>query len=116
MLRFYGGKKEPCFRNRITQVLEKKGLRLPSKCLTPLSSGYRPEMDTSPELKADGVQYYQELVGVLRWAVEIGRVDILLEVSLMSTHLALPRQGHLEQILHIFGYLKIHKKLRFLFD
>ena len=100
----------------VTEVLEKKGLRLPSKCLTPLSNGYRPEMDTSPELKADGVQYYQELVGVLRWAVEIGRVDILLEVSLMSTHLALPRQGHLEQIIHIFGYLKIHKKLRLLFD
>ena len=102
--------------DNVTEVLEKKGLRLPSKCLTPLSSGYRPEMDTSPELKADGVQYYQELVGVLRWAVEIGRVDILLEVSLMSTHLALPRQGHLEQIIHIFGYLKIHKKLRILFD
>ena len=24
MLRFYGGKKEPCFRNKITQVLEKE--------------------------------------------------------------------------------------------
>ena len=34
----------------------------------------------------------------------------------MSTHLALPRQGHIEQIIHIFGYLKIHKKLRLLFD
>ena len=100
----------------VSEVLEKKGLRLPSKCLTPLSNGYRPELDVSPELKADGVQYYQELVGVLRWAVEIGRVDILLEVSMMSTHLALPRQGHLEQVLHIFGYLKSHKKLRLLFD
>ena len=34
----------------VTEVLEKKGLRLPSKCLTPLSNGYRPEMDTSPEM------------------------------------------------------------------
>ena len=24
MLRFYGGKKEPCFRNKITQVLQKE--------------------------------------------------------------------------------------------
>ena len=46
----------------VTQVLDRKGLQLPSKCLTPFSSGYSPEMDTSPELKADGVQYYQELV------------------------------------------------------
>ena len=100
----------------VTEVLSKKGMRLPSKCLTPLANGYRPELDVTPELKADGVQYYQELIGVLRWAVEIGRVDILLEVSMMSSHLALPRQGHLEQVLHIFGYLKSHKKLRLLFD
>jgi hypothetical protein len=67
-------------------------------------------LETSAELKADGVQYFQELIGVLRWAVEIGRVDILLEVSLLSTYLAMPREGHLEQALHIFGYLKIHPK------
>ena len=53
---------------------------------------------------------------MLRWAVEISRVDILLEVSMMSVHLVLPRQGHLEQVIHIFGYLKVHKKLRLLFD
>ena len=47
-------------------------------------------MDDSCELKADGLQYYQKLVGVLRWMVELGRVDILLESSLMSAHLALP--------------------------
>ena len=91
--------------------LSKNGLTLPSKCLTPLTSGYRPEMDTTAELKADGLQRYQELIGVLRWAVEIGRVDILLEVSLMSSHLALPREGHLDQVNHIFGYLKKRKKL-----
>jgi hypothetical protein len=42
----------------------------------------------------------------LRWAVELGRLDILLEVSLMSTYLAELREGHLEQkVFHIFGYL-----------
>ena len=69
-----------------------------------------------PELKANGVQHYQDSIGVLRWEVEIGQVDILHEVSLMSSHLALPRHGHLEQVLHIFGYLKEHKKLRLMFD
>jgi len=43
-------------------------------------------------------------------------VDILLEVSLLSQHLALPREGHLEQVLHVLGYLKEHKKMRLLFD
>jgi len=100
----------------VTESLNKKGLRLPSKCVTPLANGYRPEVDVTPELKADGLQYYQELIGVLRWAIEIGRLDILLEVSLMSAHLALPRQGHLEQLYHVFGYLKCHKKFRLMFD
>ena len=62
----------------VTESLNKKGLRLPSKCVTPLANGYRPEVDVTPELKADGLQYYQELIGVLRWAIEIGRLDILL--------------------------------------
>ena len=100
----------------IEEVLSKKGLRLPSKCITPLQGGYKPELDSTCELKADGLQWYQELIGSLRWAVEIGRVDILLETSLMSTYLAMPREGHLEQVLHIFGYLKSHKKMRILFD
>jgi hypothetical protein len=100
----------------VEDVLSKKGLRLPSKCFTPLKHGYKPELDCTGELKADGLQWYQELIGSLRWAVEIGRVDILLETSNMSTYLALPREGHLEQVLHIFGYLKSHKKLRILFD
>ena len=102
--------------DNVSECLRKKGLRLPTRCVTPLQSGYKPELDTTPELKADGVQFYQELIGVLRWAVEIGRLDILLEVSLMSSHLALPRQGHLEQVIHIFGYLDQHKKFRLLFD
>lgn len=100
----------------VEDVLQKKGLRLPSKCVTPLRSGYKPELDCTGELKADGLQWYQEMIGSLRWAVEIGRVDILLEVSVMSKYLAMPREGHLEQVLHIMGYLKCHKKLRLMFD
>ena len=90
--------------------------RLPSKCKTPLAYGYHPEIDITPELKADGLQQYQELIGILRWAVELGRVDILMETSMMSTHLAMPRQGHLEQVHHIFGYLKGRPKGKLFFD
>ena len=63
---------------------------------------YAPEMDVTAKLKADGIQYFQELIGVLRWACEIGRVDILLETYLLSTHLASPRIGHLEQVFTYF--------------
>ena len=53
---------------------------------------------------------------MLRWAYEIGRVDILLETYLLSTHLASPRIGHLEQVYHIFGYLKDSSKRKLGFD
>jgi hypothetical protein len=100
----------------VEETLAKRGRRLTGKCVTPFSCNYEPWMETSPELKADGLQYFQELIGVLRWAVEIGRVDILLEVSLLSSYLASPREGHLEQALHIFGYLKEHPKRKLAFD
>ena len=35
---------------------------------------------------------------------------------MMSTHLAMPRWGHLEQVHHIFGYLKDQPKWKLLFD
>ena len=70
---------------QIESVLGKKGLRLLSKCVTPLKNGYEPELDVTVELKVDGVQFYKELIGSLRWTVKIGRVDILLEVSNMSS-------------------------------
>ena len=61
----------------VKQKMNKEGKILLTKCKTPFKSGYCPELDVSQELKADGLQYYMELIGVLQWAVDIGRVDIL---------------------------------------
>ncbi len=77
----------------VEERLAKSGRRLPGKCITPFSCNYASWLETTAELKADGVQHYQELIGVLRWAVEIGRVDISLETSLLSTHHAIPCEG-----------------------
>jgi hypothetical protein len=67
-----------------------------AKAETPLQTSYRPELDITPELEPLDAAYYQSLVGVLHcWMVELGRVDICLECSMMSSHLALPRIGHL---------------------
>ena len=55
--------------------------------------------------------FYQELIGILRWATELGRADILHEVSILSQYQVSPREGHLDELLHIFGYLKKRSKL-----
>ena len=60
--------------------------------------------------------YYQSSVGIMRWIVELGRVEICLEVSLMSSHLALPCEVHLDKIFHIFSYLKWKHRARMVFD
>ena len=55
--------------DNVEEVLGRTNQRLPTKCGTQLKSGYQPELDTSQVLKHDGLQRYQELIGMLRWAV-----------------------------------------------
>jgi hypothetical protein len=82
----------------------------------PIRLDYRSELDSSPLLNDKLTNYYQGLIGVLRWATELGRLDILTPVSLMSSYMAAPREGNLEQLFHIFGYLKSHDRSRLVFD
>jgi len=46
----------------------------------------------------------------------LGRVDIVLEVSLMSSFNALPREGHLEALYHMFAYLAKADRHSIVFD
>ena len=62
----------------VEETLTKYENRLSRRCFVPLQSGYRPETDDSAELKADGLQYYQELIGVSRRIVKSVQIDILL--------------------------------------
>jgi hypothetical protein len=100
----------------VERELNEADQRLATKATTPLSSGYRPELDVSPELDPKRANYYQGLIGVLRWMCELGRIDILLPVSLLSSFLAAPREGHLQQVFHVFAYLKSHPRSSLVFD
>ena len=92
------------------------GRRLPRRAATPFERDYRPELDVTPELTPERSNFYQSQIGVLRWMVELGRIDIITEVSLLASHLALPRDGHLDAVLHIFGYLKKKHNSRVVLD
>ena len=92
-------------------------IRLKSTVKNPFPSGCRPELDVSTELHDEMISRFLQLIGILRWAVELGRLDIYLEVSQLSQHQALPRQGHLDAAYHIFAYLKKHENgARIVFD
>ena len=77
----------------------------------PFSSlSYQPELDTSQLCNDDELAIYQNIIGILRWSIELGRIDIGYEVSILSRYLAQPRTGHLVQVFHILKYLDIHKQ------
>ena len=80
------------------------------------SQSYRPELDTTELCNDEQTQFYQSLIGIMTWLCEIGRVDILTEKSLLATHLANPRLGHMHQALHVFKYLKYHNRSKCVFD
>ena len=102
--------------DNVKEWSQKHGYRLPTNCKTPMSVSYRPELDISRELNTDEASYYQSMIGVLRWAVELGRIDITTEVSMLAAHLALPREGHLFAALRIFAYLEKHHNTRIIFN
>ena len=71
----------------------------------PYPSSYRPEMDVSELLSDNLINRYEQLVGMLRWSIELGMVNIQTEVSCLSQHLCTPRKGHLNAVYMIFRYL-----------
>jgi hypothetical protein len=92
-------------------------MKLKSTAKNPFPNGYRPELDISTELGEEMATRFMQLVGILRWAVELGRIDIYTELSQLSQHQGLPRRGHLEAAYHIFAYLKKHENSgRIVFD
>jgi hypothetical protein len=70
----------------------------------------------SAPLDDDFVNWYRKLIETLRWAVELGRIDIHLCVALLAQYLVQPRVGHLDQVFHIFAYLKAHLRSRIVMD
>ena len=56
-------------------TLANRYMQLPSSH-SPMRTKYHPSEDGSNEINAQGIQAHQELIGELRWAVEIGRVEI----------------------------------------
>ena len=102
--------------SNVEEHLRRKGKSLPKKATSPLSQNYRPEIDVSPELTPTDASYYQSLIGILRWIVELGHIDITCEASMMASCMALPRNGHLEQLYHMFAYLKAKHNSEMVFD
>ncbi len=91
-----------------THLTKKLGrmLTIPAKAANLFPEKYCPDTDVTDPLDPECSSFFNNLIGVMHWMVEIGREDIAVEVSMLSSYLTLPREGHLEAALHIMGYLK----------
>ena len=60
------------------------------KVTIPVPEKYHPELDTTDFLDEYSHGLYHSYIGILRWAVELGRIDIAHAVSVMSRFSAMP--------------------------
>ena len=73
-------------------------------------SNYRPELDVSPVSENTLMSLYFQIIGVFRWKIELGRINIMAEVRVFSLHQCQPREGHLAAVYLVFWYLKSNLK------
>ena len=69
---YLGNKSEPDILNDAVMSQDSKCWKMPSKADTPLTTTYRTELDVSRELNEADAAYYQSLIGILRWIVQLG--------------------------------------------
>ena len=65
---------------------ELKSGKLPHK--GPLPHGYKTKLDVTDECDTEHVSWFQQLIGILRWAVELVRIDIQIEFALLLKYQA----------------------------
>jgi hypothetical protein len=87
-----------------------------NKVSTPAPTDFHPEMDTTEFLDADSTTLYQSYIGVIRWAIELGRIDLNHFGSTMAKFSVAPRQGHLTAVIKCFLYIKRHLQSRLVID
>jgi hypothetical protein len=75
------------------------------ECFQSAREGDHPELDCSELLNHEDTKIYQSLIGALQWVVQLGRIDIITAVMTMSRFRAAPRQGHMDRVRRIHGFI-----------
>ena len=100
---FYGAQS---YVKRLVQNYKNVFGELPPETHAPLDKDDKPELDTSPLLGPDGIEQYQSFLGAVQWLVTLCRFDIAHAVMSLSRFRAAPREGHLDRLKRLIGYLR----------
>ena len=90
--------------------------KIPKMAENPFKMGYDPELDTSPELDPDATSYYLTIIGIIRWMIELRTIDVISKMLLLSSHVALPGEGHLEVTVHVVAHVGQKRNSRLVYD
>jgi hypothetical protein len=71
-----------------------------------LEKGNNTEVDCSDEINNKSIKRYQTIIGCLQCAVSLGRFDVQPATMAGLRFCSAPRQGHLNRLKRIYGYLK----------
>ena len=96
--------------------LNQNNTKLPVKADMTMQILYIPEIYLTLELKSEDGAQYQLLIDIYIQMVDLGMINTFLEVSVVLIHLALPQRRHLEQIQHVFSYLKKYHNSELVLD
>ena len=92
------------------------GRKLNKQAEVPWLSNFTAKDDTTPELDEEWANYYQHLIGILHWTLELRRVNIITEVSILASQMVAPCMGHLDTALHVMSYLKRKHNARMVYN
>jgi hypothetical protein len=84
---------------------------LRKKTPRPMETNYRPELDVSPILSPERANYCQSQLGILRWIVELRRIDIATEASMLAAHNAM-----FGAMFCVYSYLKTRPNAHLIFN
>ena len=107
---------ETYIQNCLPKLAKLMNLETFKKANTPFDSNYHPELDDSPFVSPEQISVYRSLIGSANWMITLGRFDIAFAISVMSRYSMAPREGHLEAMKRIFGYLRVYRTGRLLID
>ena len=101
--------------HQVKEWLAERNGALKAKAPSVLPSGYCPELDVSEYCNQSNASFIHSHIAILRWAFELGRIDICTGVLMLTAFLAAPRNGHLHALLHIYAYLNTHEWSKIVF-
>ena len=80
----------------------------PKEVHSPLDKDDKPELDDTPLLGPDSIKRFQTLIGAAHWLITLSHFDIAHMIMSLGHFRATPREGHMECLKRVIGYMQKH--------